>query len=209
MIMKATKQTLLRASGIVFALGVAASPVMAAAATDSDNTVINATIGSTITVATSSPVALGLTPTSGAVTSVQTDTVTVNTNNSAGYSLTLKDADTAAELNSGTDTIAAHAATTAAPSALADNSWGFAVANNSGGAGAANFDASYTTGDNQTANTNTFAGMPASSGTAVELRNTSTTAVNDFTTVYYGVKVDTTQPTGVYTDTVTYTATTK
>ena len=200
--MKATKQTTLRASGIVFALAVAVSPVMAAAASDSENTVINANIGSTITVATATPVTLNLTPTASAVTSTASDTVTVNTNNTAGYTLTLTDSDAATTLAAGSDTIAAHAGTPATPTALADNTWGFAVANQAG------FDASYSAENSNDSYTGTFAGVVASGGSAATLKTTAATATNDTTTVWYGAKVNNTQPTGAYTGTVTYTATT-
>ncbi|MBW4062073.1 hypothetical protein HJC99_05875, partial [Candidatus Saccharibacteria bacterium] len=39
------------------------------------------------------------------------------------------------------------------------------------------------------------------------LKTTSGTASNDTTTVWYGVAADTTQPSGTYTNSVTYTAT--
>jgi spore coat protein U-like protein len=47
--------------------------------------------------------------------------------------------------------------------------------------------------------------MPAS-GSPFTLKTTAATASADVTTVWYSVAANATQPTGVYTDTVTYTA---
>lgn len=192
----------LKQSGVgLAALAVLVAPVAASAASDSSSTVINANIGSTITVSSDSPVTLNLTPGGGAVLSSASDTVSVSTNNSAGYNLTLANADATTSLQSGSNTIVAHAGTHAAPTALADNSWGYAVA---GGA----FDASYSEEDNASGSTTKWAGVPASTS-PVQIKQTSSTATSDQTIVWYGVKVNSAQPTGTYTDTVTYTATTR
>jgi hypothetical protein len=49
--------------------------------------------------------------------------------------------------------------------------------------------------------------MPAS-GSGVTIKATAATATNDTTTVWYGVKVDTSKPSGTYSDIVTYTGVT-
>lgn len=184
------------------AFAVLASPVIVSAAVDTDNTTINATIAPVISMTTSGTVAIGITPTpSGAATSAS-DTVSVSTNNTAGYNLTLSDSDTNTNLVNGGNNIAAHAGTFASPSTLANNSWGYRVDS------AGTFGAGPTSAQTNQANlAETWAGVP-SSAAPQQLKSTGATATNDQTIVWYGVKVDTSKPNGVYTDQVTYTATT-
>lgn len=177
-------------------------PLISHAAANSANTTINATVAAVISITTSSPVAIGLTPTAGGVVSSSSDTVTVNTNNATGYTLTLADADATTSLVNGGNTITAHSGTQASPTALAANTWGYRVVGVGGfGAGA------YSAETNNGSSSSTWAGVPAT-GSPNTLKTTGTVASNDTTTVWYGVKVTTSKPTGVYTDTVTYTATT-
>lgn len=187
------------------ALGVALlvlfSPVVASAATTSANTTINAAIGSAITITTSNTVSMSLTPTPGGVVSSANDTVTVNTNNTSGYTLTLADSDANVNLTSGGNNISAHSGTFASPTALGVNTWGYAVA------GVGGFDVAYSAESNNTTSSSKWAGVPAS-GSPATLKTTASVATNDITTVWYGVKVDSSQPGGTYSDTVTYTATT-
>lgn len=185
-------------------VGVVVTPVVASAASTNANTTINATVASVISMTTSSTVAISLTPTSGGVVSSNSDTVSVSTNNTAGYTLTFKDADTNTNLVSGGNNIAASAGTTGVGNTivLANNTWGFAVANQDG------FDASYSAETNNASSTSKWAGVVASSGTAYQIKTTSATATNDTSTVWYGVKANSSQPNGVYSDTVTYTAVT-
>lgn len=182
-------------------LGTVGSPFAAYAISDTDNTIVTATIGSTITVAsTTSAVGLTLTPGASAVLTSASDTVTVNTNNTAGYDLTIADSDATLTLTKGADTIAAHAGTGAAPTALADNTWGWAV----GGLGA--FDGTYSVETNATGSATKWAGISA---TPYNIKTTSAVATNEVTTVWFAAKVTSAKPNGAYTDTVTYTATTK
>lgn len=176
------------------------SPVVASAATDTGNTTINATVNSTLTLSTSGTVGISLTPTTGAVVSSSSDSVSVSTNDANGYNLTLSDSDTVTTLAKGGDTVAAHAGTYAAPTALATNSWGYRIVGQGGFTAGA-----YTGESDATSSTSTWAGV-ASSASPVTIKTTATNAQNDATTVWYGVKMDNTKPTGVYTDTVTYTA---
>ena len=181
---------------------VASSPVLASAVSQTASTTVNATVSSVISMSTSTTVAVNLTPTAGGVVSSASDTVSVSTNNTAGYVLTLADADSTTNLVSGGNTIGAHTGTQASPTALAANTWGYRVVNVGGfGSGA------YSAEANNTSSTSTWAGMPAS-GSANTLKSTASTASGDTTTVWYGVKVNSTKPAGTYTDTVTYTATT-
>lgn len=196
-----------RIAAAVSVLAVVVSPAIASAASDTANTVINATINAAITISTATPVAISLTPTSSAVLTSASDTVTVSTNRSTGYNLAVADSDANTNLVNGGNNIAAHSGTKASPTALANNTWGFAVNSGTTGIGANGFDASYSTESNSTTSTSLWAGMPAS-GSPVMLKTTASTASGDTTTVWYAAKVNLSLPDGVYTDTVTYTATT-
>lgn len=169
------------------ALAVAAivlSPVMASAATDS--TTVNATVASVISVSTSDTVAIAVTPTSGAgAESTGADTVTVDSNDADGYNLTLENDTTLTMAGSQGGTLAKTTGTYGAPAALASNSWGYRLAG-------------FTAG--------TYAGVEDA---AQNIKSTSATANADATVVTYGVKVNTSVPAGVYSDSVTYTATVK
>lgn len=169
---------------------------------DDEDTVINANIGSTISITTSGTVNLNVTPTiSGAATSAS-DTVTVATNNAAGYTLVLENSDDDTNLvNEVVNTIAAHAGTQGTPTTLANNRWGYRV-DGVGGFGAGPTDAE----SNQANLAGTWAGVPEN-GDANTLKSTSSPTAGDATTVWYGVKADTSNPDGTYTDTVMYTAT--
>src|SRR5690606_31849997 len=144
------------------------------------------------------------TPSGGTpVLSTDFDVVTVNTNNSAGYTLTLENSDATTALTDDvtSDTIPAHNGTIGSPSALAANTWDFAVANEGG------FGTTYTAQENTSTDTMTFACVPLTASAATSA-NTSGTATGEQTTVWYGVRVDSSQPTGSDDDEVTYTATT-
>ena len=181
-------------------LAVAATPVMASAITE--DTVINATVGSTISMTTSGTVTLNITPDANGQSSSSSDSVSVSTNNSGGYTLTLADSDATTTLVNGGNTLTAHAGTQGTPTTLANNTWGYRSDGVGGfGAGPAS------TQTNVDTLSLTWAGVPAS-GSPNTLKTTATTASNDTTTVWFGAKADTTKPNGTYTGTVLYTATT-
>lgn len=192
-----------RLSAIAAVVAVVLSPVAASAASTTASTTINATVGSIISMTTSSTVAIGVTPTASGAMSSNSDAVSVSTNNALGYVLTLADTDATTTLVSGANTFLADAGSQAVPSAsLTLNRWGYRVDSVGG------FGAGTTTAETNIASSAfKWAGVPAS-GSANTLKTTATTATNDITTVWYGVKADTTKPNGVYTDSVTYTATT-
>lgn len=183
-------------------LGIALVPMVASAASTSANTVVNADISPVISMTTSTPITINLLPTGGGVVSSLSDTVSVSTNNATGYFLTLADNDANTNLVNGANNIAAHAGTQASPTTLANNTWGYRV-DGVGGFGAGPTSAETNNGSSTTI----WAGVPAT-GSPNTLKTTSSTASNDTTTVWYGVRVNTILPSGVYTDTVTYTATT-
>lgn len=187
----------------IAALGLAVGFVglpLGAYAQAQEDTIITATINSSITMTTSGNVGVTVTPVVGGAQSSASDTVSVSTNNSNGYTLTLENNDANTSLVNGPDTIAAHTGTQASPTALANNSWGYAVASVGG------FDGSYTAISNQTSHSSVWAGVPAASSPNT-ISTTLSPGIGDTNTVWYSVKVDTTKPDGQYVDTVSYTAT--
>lgn len=197
--MKITKLQKIVTAGFVATLLVV--PVFVSAQSEDEDTIINANIGSTISITTSGTVNLNVTPTlSGSATSAS-DTVTVATNNTAGYNLTLEDVDADTDLVNGVNTIDAHTGTQGSPTTLGNNTWGYRVD------GVGGFGAGPTAAESNQANlTGSWAGVPAG-GSPATIKNTSSPTAGDVTAVWYGVKADTGKPDGTYTDTVLYTAT--
>lgn len=166
------------------------------------NSTVQVDVGSVISAfTTSGTVTLGaLTPDSTGRQSINKDTVTVSTNDTDGYTLTLKDADTTYTLASGGNSFAASSGTPASPSALTNNTWGWRVDSLSGfGAGPTSAISS------QAPSSLTFAAIPAN-GSPATLKTTSA-AGSSSVDVWYSARANDSQPTGTYTDTVTYTAT--
>lgn len=188
--------------GIIVGMMIILTERRADAATTS--TTISSVVGSTISLLSSSgTVNLDATPTASGVQTIASDTVTVSSNNAAGYDLKLGETAVATALISGSNTIPATAGTVASPQVLAVNTWGFRVD------GLGGFGAGPTTGaSNQAIGATTFAAVPAS-GSPATIKSTSSTANNDTTTVWYGVAVNNSTPSGTYTNSVTYTATTR
>lgn len=155
-----------------------------------------------ITLTTSGSITANVTPVTGSTKcTVNNDVVTVTTNASTGYTVTLTDTDTSNTLV-GPSSIAASSAAPAAPAVLTANTWGYRVDSIAG------FGAGPTSGvASAPIPSQTYAGVPISSGTPGTIRTTSvadTATVN--TSVWYGVCVDSTLSSGSYTDSVTYTA---
>ncbi len=201
------KQKIKLAAWALVAVAIAAAPVGVSAVSNTSSTTINATVNPVISISSGPTVAISLTPTTGGVVSSASDTVSVSTNKTNGYTLTMKDADTSANLVSGSDNITPFGSTTT-PGALTNGTWGWAVASGTTGVGISGFDASYSTESDNASSASKWVGVPLSSGSASTIKSTSTTASGDATTVWYAARVNTSQPTGTYTDTVTYTATT-
>ena len=146
---------------------------------------------STMSIAsTSSAVNLSVTPSPSGTFASSSHGLTASTNAPTGYSLSL--GSTAS--TSGSSTLTPSSGTFATPATLADNTWGYAIA------GAGGFDSSYATP------TPSSSSKWANPTTTATIKTTSATATNDSTTVYYGVKANTSFPSGTYTGTVTYTA---
>jgi hypothetical protein len=175
-----------------------AVPLTASAANSTVSVAVNGVIS---TFTTSGTVTLGaLTPDATGRQSTNTDTVTVSTNDGDGFTLTLNDADTTYTLASGGNSFAASSGTPASPIALINNTWGWRVDGLSGfGAGPSGVIS------NAAPSALTYAAIPANAS-PFTLATTATTG-SDVTDVWYSARANDTQPTGTYTDVVTYTAT--
>ncbi len=157
-----------------------------------------------ISLTTSGSLSADVTPAAGSTKcTVNNDIVTVTTDSSTGYTVTLTDTDTTNTLV-GPTTIAASSATPASPAVLTANTWGYRVDSIAG------FGAGPTSSASSGAiPSETYAGVPISSGTPGTIRTTSvadTGTVN--TSVWYGVCASSSLASGSYTDNVTYTAVT-
>lgn len=191
--------------GIMSVLSLASFVILPAtgfAATDSEGTTINANIGSSITIGTSTTVTLNIIPVTGGSQTSAKDTVTISTNNAAGYDVTLADSDATTNLVNGGNNITTAATTPSTAAALSNNTWGWHVD------GLSSFGSGGAVESNVTTSSIKYAGMPSSSS-PFNIKTSSTTASADTVEVWYAAKVDTSKPNGTYSDIVTYTATTK
>jgi hypothetical protein len=176
--------------------------VVVSAATAS--TTISSVISPVISVfTTSGTVNANVTPTGAGAQTIASDTVTVSTNDSAGYTLTLAETSAATALTSGGNTIPASSGSQTTPVAMSANTWGYRVD------GVGGFGAGPTSAQSSAAISGTikFAAVPVTASPNT-LKTTSGTASSDTTTVWYGVAANTSQASGTYTNSVTYTATT-
>ena len=186
---------------ILMALTLPSSGVFAAS--QSANTTLNGTVNPAISITTSNgTVTMTATPNSVARTSSSNHNVLVSTNNTAGYSLSLQMSTAVRNLVSGAYIIPPSAGTSAVPVAtLATNTWGYRIDGGNFGTGPTAVETDVTSSDFK------WAGVPAL-GSPNTIKTTSTTASSDPTTVWYALSVNSSQPTGTYTNIVTYTATT-
>jgi hypothetical protein len=176
------------------------SSIVSAATT---NTTINSTLSSLISLSSTGSVTLNVLPTGSGSQTIGNDTVVVSTNDNAGYTLTLADSSSNNSLISGSNSIPASSGTQANPVVQTSNTWGYCVPN----VGGFGVDCPSTSNSNQAiSSTNKFAGVPINSSPNI-IASTSVSAVNSTTTVWYAVTANTSQNTGTYSSTVTYTAT--
>lgn len=159
-----------------------------------------------ITLTTSGTVNLNSIPTTSGRYTTASDSVTVTTDSTTGYTLSLQNQSaTEGALVKGSDNIPAHGATAASPTTLGLNTWGFRVD------GQAGFGAGPTTAvTDQPSMSLTFAGVPLN-GSPVIIKNNTTggASAGELTSVWYGIQVDNSKPSGTYSSTVVYTATTQ
>lgn len=191
------KKAILALSLLSFVL----APVAAGAATANTTIIsqVNAVIG---VFTTSGTVNVDVTPNGTGVQTIASDTVTISTNASAGYTLKLAESTGSSDLVSGSDTIPASSGTQTSPIAAAVNTWGYRV-DGIGGFGAG----PTSSASNQSIGSAKFAAVPATASPNT-IKTTSSTATNDTTTIWYQVSANTSTPPGTYTNTVVYTAVT-
>lgn len=191
------KKPILALSLLIAAL----APVAAGAATS--NTIISSDISGVIGLfTTNGTVNVDVAPSGVGAQTIASDTVTVSTNNAAGYTLKLAEAGASSDLVSGSDIIPASAGSQSSPVVAAVNTWGYRV-DGVGGFGAGPTSAA----SNQPIGSRTFAAVPATASPNT-IKTTSSSGANDVTTIWYQVTADTNTPPGTYTNTVVYTAVT-
>jgi hypothetical protein len=191
---------------VLAAIGVCASGAPAQA----DNTYGSGTYGSCtynscgISLTSGGNVSVNVTPAAGVTCTLSSDTVSVLTDSSTGYTLQITDTDTTNDLTGAVHggTIAAAAGTAASPLALTANTWGYRVDGMNGfGAGPTSAES------NGAIPAATFAGLPLISGQPDTIASTTTAADPAITTtVWYGVCANTNLVTDTYIGSVTYTA---
>jgi hypothetical protein len=198
------KRTLLAGIPLAVFGAAIATPMVAEALTTT--TTVSSAIGSTISLLSSSgTVNINVTPTGAGVQTIAADTVTVSTNDSAGY--TLKLGETSATVNlvgtsNPSNTIVPVGGSQAVPQAETANSWGYRVDSVGG------FGAGPTSGAANAAISGTIKFAPvAATGSPDTIKTTAVTASNDTTSVWYGIAANTTAVADTYTNSVTYTAT--
>ena len=111
--------------------------------------------------------------------------ITVYTNDAGGYTLSVADANTDTSLKNAANNEIPVLDSTTNPLQAGNSAWGF-----KGGL------------------ISSWTAMPASDDTAATIKNGSAVAAGDQTTVVYAVSTSAAQPTGTYSDVITYTATT-
>lgn len=158
----------------------------------------------TITLTDTGVPTLTVIPTPTGACSVQSDTVSVLTDSTTGYSLTMTTSTTNSAMQGTSTNLATASGTAGAPTTLAVNTWGYRV----------DGFASFGTGPTTTQNSGsvpsvTFAGVPASNQppTQVSYSNSPANPAQD-TKVWYGVCADASIPVDTYSVTVVYTAVT-
>jgi hypothetical protein len=166
------------------------------------NTVISSQVSAVISMTSSGTVNINTIPSGGGAQTIASDTITVSTNDSSGYTLTLQENAASQNLVNGGNTIGPSTGTQTTPIAEAVNTWGYNV---SGVGGFGTTCASSCAASSAAISATKFAAVPAS-GSPNTLVTTSGVATNATTAVWYGVAINTTVPSGTYTNTVLYTA---
>jgi len=158
----------------------------------------------TITLTDTGVPTLTVVPTPTGACSVQSDTVSVLTDSTTGYSLTMTTSTTNNAMQGTTTSLATSSGTSGAPVTLAVNTWGYRVD------GLASFGTGPTTTQSSgSVPSVTFAGVPSSSQSSTQVASSSSPAnpAQD-TKVWYGVCADSSIPVDTYSATVVYTAVT-
>lgn len=155
-----------------------------------------------ISLSSNGSLGLNITPTASGRCTIHSDSPSVLTDDTNGYTLTVADNSTDTSLVNGGSTIPTTSGTVSSPTTLSGNSWGFRVD------GLGGFGAGPTTDqDNVARGSITFSGIKASNVTADTIASTSGAANPAVTTtVWYGACADATVSSGTYATTVLYTA---
>ncbi|HVQ44614.1 MAG TPA: hypothetical protein VMT30_06655 [Candidatus Saccharimonadia bacterium] len=179
-------------------------PFAVSADTQTTDTTLNLTVNPVIISYSSGPtVTLGaITPDSTGKQSAASDTVTADTNDTAGFTVTLKETSASVtDMVSGANTIATGAGTPGSPATLTNNHWGWRI-DSLGGFGAG----PTTTISSAAPSSLTYAGIPTNASPFTIKTTASTGSASS--TVWYSARVSSSQPIGTYSTTVTYTITT-
>lgn len=156
----------------------------------------------TITLTDTGTPTLTVIPTPTGVCSVQSDTVSVLTDSTTGYSLTMTTSTTNNAMQGASTSLAASSGTSSTPTTLAVNTWGYRVD------GLASFGTGPTTAQSSgSVPSVTFAGVPASNQSSTQVSySTSPANPAQDTKVWYGVCANASIPVDTYSATVVYTA---
>jgi len=158
----------------------------------------------TITLTDTGTPTLTVVPTPAGVCSVQSDTVSVLTDSTTGYSLTMTTSTTNNAMQGASTSLASSTGTPSVPTTLAVNTWGYRVD------GLASFGAGPTTAQSSgSVPSVTFAGVPASNQSSTQVAYSASPAnpAQD-TKVWYGICANSSIPAATYSVTVVYTAVT-
>lgn len=178
-------------------------PFTATADTQTTTTSLGLTVNAVLTAYSSGPsVTLGaITPDATGKQSTNSDTVSATTNDAAGVTMTLQQNAAGTNMTSGANTIAASGGSTGTPIALINGTWGWRVDTLAGfGAGPG------AVLSNGSPSAITYAAIPAN-GSPFTIK-TSAASGTTSATVWYSARVNNTQPSGAYSDTVLYTIST-
>jgi hypothetical protein len=155
-----------------------------------------------ISIGSSGTVQLNVIPAAGGACTIQSDSVSVLTDDPNGYQLSINNSNTSTALVDLGNSINSISANQSSPAALTADYWGYRV-DGVGGFGAGPTSAQ----TNISPSAALFAKVPPSNATADVIANTSIAADPAVsTTVWYGVCADTSVVSGTYSAQVTYTA---
>ena len=184
-----------------FALSLAVAPWAVHGDTVTSDTALSLAVNPVISSYSTGPtVTLGaITPDTTGKQSTAADTVSANTNDTAGLTISLQEKSAASTaMIAGANTITTSSGTPAAPAALTNNNWGWRVDSLAGfGAGPSG------TLANAVPSALTYAGIPVN-GSPFVIKTTSAVGSSS-TSVWYSARINNTQPLGTYATTVTYT----
>ncbi len=175
-------------------------PFVANADTETSTTQVNLTVNPVLISYSSGPtVTLGaITPNSSGLQSAASDTVSANTNDTDGLTITMQENSlTTTSMTSGSNNITASTGTPASPITLTNGTWGWHMD------GLASFTGTGAPISNAAPSAVTYAGIPAN-GSPYTI-NTTATNGSTSSTVWYSSRVNNTQPVGTYSSTVLYT----